>query len=204
MSKTGILDSKDLARGVDIASSLDLRFESRRERRKARIHLTLIIATAAVTAVNLLPGFQAPLIWAGCAVSALLLARRLPTVRSSLRRTAATKESALQIQSLLIESGHDEQAFAFKVSKFQPKMRVRVVTVTKDNCLSLRTYSVMPGSTATLEIENRQVYVKSWLGKTFGDKWTQLAQDRGISTPRARSPQLRFKSHPANTPGMTH
>lgn len=197
MSKTGILDSKDLARGVDIASSLDLRFESKRERRKARIHLTLIIATAAVTAINLLPGFQAPLIWAGCAVSALLLVRRLPTVRSSLRRTAATKESALQIQSLLIDSGHGHQAIAFKVSKFQPKMRVRVVTVSKDNCLSLRTYSVMPGSTATLEVENRQVYVKSWLSKTFGDKWTQLAQDRGISAPRARSPQLRFKSLPA-------
>ncbi len=165
--------------------------------RKAHIHLTLIIATAAVTVVNLLPGFQAPLIWAGCAVSALLLARTLPSVRSSLRKTAATKESALQIQSLLIQAGHVEQAFAFKVSKFQPNMRLRVVTVTKDNCLCLRTYSVVPGSTANLEIENRQVYVKSWLRKTFGDKWNQLAQDRGISTPRARGPQLRFKKLPA-------
>lgn len=194
MSKTGILDSKDLARGVDIASSLNLRFESRRERLKARIHLTLIIATAAVTSANLLSGLQSPLIWAGCAVSALLLARTRASVRSSLRKTAVTKESALQIQSLLIGAGHGEQAFAFKVSKFQPKMRVRIVTVTKDNCLSLRTYSVIPGSTAMLEIENRQVYVKSWLGKTFGDKWTQLAQDRGISTPKARAPKLRFKS----------
>ncbi|RMM39129.1 hypothetical protein ALQ79_200026 [Pseudomonas amygdali pv. lachrymans] len=197
MSKTGILDIKDLARGIDIASSLDLRFDSRLERRKAQIHLTLIIATAAVTAVNLLPRFQAPLIWAGCAVSALLLARTLPSLRSSLRKTSATRESALQIQSLLIEAGHCDQAFAFKVSKFQPNMRLRVVTVTKDNCLCLRTYSVEHGSTATLEIESRQVYVKSWLSKTFGDKWSQLAQDRGLSTPRARGPQRRSTNLPS-------
>lgn len=192
MSRKGILDSIDLSRGVDIASSLDLKYESRRERRKARIHLFLMLITAIAALGNLLPGLQLPAVWIVSAISALLLARTLPTVRSAMHRTKATKASALQIQSLLGRECPEDQAFAFKVSKFQPRMRLRVATISNDNRLCIRTYSVEAGGEACLEVEDRQVFVKRWLSRNFGEAWNQLALDRRISTPRARSPKVRF------------
>lgn len=156
-----------------------------------------MLTTAAAALGNFLPGLQIPTVWVACSVTALLLARTLPTVRSALRKTKATKESALQIQSLLVEEVHGEQAFAFKVSKFQPKMRLRIATISKDNRVSIRTYSVAPGTPPTLKVEDRQIYVKRWLTRTYGDKWNQLALDRRISVPRARNPQFKFGTAPA-------
>lgn len=192
MSKTDILTSIELAKGLDIVSGLDLRFESRNARRRARLHLALMLGTATATAVNLHPDFQSSSIWAAIAFSTVLLARSLSTVRSALRKTQATKDAANQIQSLLLDDVHGDQAFAYKISAFQPKMKLRVATVSRDNRLCVRTYSVAPGEQPHLTVEERQVYVKVWLSKTFAQRWTRLATDRLISVPRTRTPHVRF------------
>jgi len=201
MSRKGILDSIDLSRGVDIASSLDLKYQSNRERRKTRIHLSLMLITAIAALGNFLPNLQLPAVWIVSSISTLLLARTFPTLRSALHRTQATKASALQIQSLLGRECHGDQVFAFKVSKFQPRMRLRVATISNDNRLCIRTYSVEAGKEACLEVEDRQVYVKRWLNRNFGEAWSQLALDRRISTPRARSPKVRFGTATSTTAG---
>lgn len=192
MSKTDILTSIELAKGLDIVSGLDLRFESRRARRRARLHLALMLGTAAATAINLHPDFQISSIWAGIALSTVLLARSLSTVRSALRKNQATKDAAKQIQLLLLDDAHGDQAFAYKISAFQPKMKLRVATISRDNRLCVRTYSVVPGEQPHLTVEQRQLYVKVRLNKTFAQRWTRLASDRRISVPRTRTPQVRF------------
>lgn len=193
MSKTDILTSIELAKGLDIVSGLDLRFESRRARRRARLHLALMLGTAAAAVVNFHPDLQALSVWAGIALSSLLLARSLSTVRTALRKSQVTKDAAKQIQSLLLNDVHDNQAFAYKISTFQPKMKLQVATVSRDNRLCVRTYSVAPGQEALLTIEERQVYVKVWLSKTFAQRWIRLAADRRISVPRTRTSQVRFE-----------
>lgn len=200
MSKTDILSSIDLAKGLDIVSGLDLRFECQRARRKARLHLALMLTTAAATLINFHPDLQIPVVWAVIGLFSLLLARSLKAIRAALHENRATKEASKQIQALLIEDAGANQAFAYKISAFQPTMKLRVATITKDNMLCVRTYNVAPGEPARLTVEERQVYAKAWLNKTFGQKWVRLATDRGISVPRARDPQVRF-GRTVTTPG---
>lgn len=186
MSRTGILSTLELAKGVNITSALDLRYASRRARRKARWHLVLMFGTSALTAANFLPDLQSPLLWAACAIVALLLARTFPAVRASLLHARAVRASALRLQALVHQDAHGEQAFAYKLSAFQPRMKLRVAVISKDNRVSIRTYRAVPGEQAWLKVEGRQVYAKAWLEKVFGEKWRGLAAERGIPAHRAK------------------
>lgn len=193
MSKIGILDRLEFCKGVDITSTLDLRYESKRARRNATVHLLLVLLTAVVAVLNLLPSLQQSSVWAICSLVALLLLRSRAAVRASLLKASSIKESALQLQARLLDDNHGDQPFAYKISTFQPKMRLRVAVISKDSRICIRTYSVAPGEPASLQLEQRQAYTKRWLCKTFGEKWYQLAADRMISTPKGRTPQARFE-----------
>ena len=192
MRRRKILTSDELASGKDILSDLDLQIETRKVLAHARWNLLLILITTAISAANFIPDFQAPSLWIGCAIAASWLARRTKRVAQALQSRRLTKASAAQLQLYLDTEAASGQAFAYKHTAFKPDMSLTVVTLNKQNVMRMVTYQVAPETPPSIVAEDRQVYIKAWLFSTFADRWTRLAESRGISIPKQRIVATRF------------